>query len=75
MASNKNIPQKDQGANEPDKKQSVQSDAANVDWMIMSDINTRIGGSPELQSSSNQAPAKSSSQISSNQNGDDLRLR
>ena len=72
MASNKNIPQKGQGANEPNKNQSVQSDAADVDWMIMSDISTRIGGSPEIKSSSNQAPAKSSSQISSNQNDDDL---
>ncbi len=70
MASNKNIPQKGQGANEPDKKQSVQSDAADVDWMIMSDISTRIGGSPTIKSSSNQSPVRSSSQISSNQDAD-----
>ena len=70
MASNKNIPQKSQGANEPDKKQSVQSDAADVDWMIMSDISTRIGGSPEIKSSSNQSLAGSASQISSNQDAD-----
>ncbi len=70
MASNKNIPQKDQGANNPDSQQSFQSDAADVDWMIMSDISTRIGGSPEIKSSSNQPPAKSSSQISSNHDAD-----
>ncbi|TYQ27352.1 hypothetical protein PseudUWO311_08485 [Pseudanabaena sp. UWO311] len=73
MASNKNLPQKGQGANEPDKKQSVQSDAADVDWMIMSDISTRIGGSPAVKSSSNQSPARSPSQILSNQEAaDDL---
>ncbi|GBO56599.1 hypothetical protein APA_4934 [Pseudanabaena sp. lw0831] len=72
MASNKNIPQKGQGANEPDKKQSVQSDAADVDWMIMSDISTRISGSPEIKSRSNQSPARLASQISSKQDDDDL---
>ncbi|MFN8780847.1 MAG: pentapeptide repeat-containing protein [Pseudanabaena sp.] len=73
MASNKNIPQKGQGANEPDKRQSVQSDAADVDWMIMSDISTRIGGSPAIKPSANQSPAKSPSQISINQDvTDDL---
>jgi uncharacterized protein YjbI with pentapeptide repeats len=71
MASNKNIPQKGQGTNEPDKKQSVQPDAADVDWMIMSDISTRISGSPEIKSSSNQPQAKSASQISSDQDADD----
>ncbi len=65
------MPQKNQGANEPDKKQSVQSDAANVDWMIMSDINTRIGGSPAIKSSSNQSPERAPSQISSNQDASD----
>ena len=70
MSSNKNIPQKGQGAGDPDKKQSAQSEAADVDWMIMSDISTRIGGSPAVKSSSNQSPVKSSSQISSNQDVD-----
>lgn len=70
MASNKNIPQKDQGANNPDSQQSLQSDAADVDWMIMSDISTRIGGSPEIKSNSNQPSAKSSSQIPSNHDAD-----
>jgi uncharacterized protein YjbI with pentapeptide repeats len=71
MSSNKNIPQKSQGANEPDKKQSVQSDAADVDWMIMSDINTRIGGSPAIKSSANQSPERAPSQISNNQDASD----
>ncbi|MCX5934128.1 MAG: hypothetical protein NTU99_04975, partial [Pseudanabaena sp. LacPavin_0818_WC45_MAG_42_6] len=71
MASNKNIPQKDQGANEPDKRESVQSDAANVDWMIMSDISTRIDGSPAIKPSANQSPARSPSQISINQDATD----
>ena len=71
MASNKNIPQKGQGANEPDKRQSVQSDAADVDWMIMSDISTRIGGSPATKPSANQSPARSPSQISINQDATD----
>jgi uncharacterized protein YjbI with pentapeptide repeats len=68
MASNKNIPQ---GANEPDKRKSVQSDAADVDWMIMSDISTRISGSPEIRSSPNQSPAKSTLPISSNPDAND----
>ena len=63
MASNKNIPQKGQGANEPDKK----ADAADVDWMIISDISTRIGGSPDSKSGSNQSPVSSPSQVFSNQ--------
>ncbi|WP_434684299.1 pentapeptide repeat-containing protein [Pseudanabaena minima] len=66
MASNKNIPQKDQGANQPDKK----ADAADVDWMIISDISTRIGGSPDIKSGSNQSPTSSSSQVFSNQAAD-----
>lgn len=66
MASNKNIPQKDQGANQPDKK----ADAADVDWMIMSDISTRIGGSPDTKSKPNQSPTSSSSQVFSNQDTD-----
>ena len=70
MASNKNIPHKSQGANEPDKNQSVQSDAADVDWMIMSDLSTRIGGYPESKSGKNQSLANSSSQVSSNQSPD-----
>ena len=49
MASNKNIPQQDQGANEPDKKQPFSSEAADVDWMIMSDVSTQIGGSLETK--------------------------
>jgi uncharacterized protein YjbI with pentapeptide repeats len=73
MASNRNIPQKGQGANEPDKKQpnqqSASADAANVDWMILSDLSTRIGGSPQAKqeqqaqnSSSNSAPKSASNQ-------------
>ncbi|MCY7333988.1 MAG: hypothetical protein LH649_15340, partial [Pseudanabaena sp. CAN_BIN31] len=65
MASNTNSPQKGQGVNEPDKRQSIQSDAADVDWMIMSDVSTRIGGSSQLKPESN--PASSSSQASINQ--------
>ncbi|MBD2178205.1 pentapeptide repeat-containing protein [Pseudanabaena sp. FACHB-1998] len=42
MASNGNSPNKGQGANEPDH-QPLETDAANVDWMIISDISTRIG--------------------------------
>ncbi len=71
MASNRNIPPKGQGANEPDKKrpnqQSASADAANVDWMIMSDLSTRIGGSPQAKQeqqpqtlSSNSAPKSAS---------------
>ncbi|PZV17042.1 MAG: hypothetical protein DCF20_07820 [Pseudanabaena sp.] len=70
MASNKNIPQKGQGTNEPDKKQSVKADAADVDWMIMSDIGTRIGGSPEIESGANESSASASSQVISNQQAD-----
>jgi len=66
MASNKNIPQKDQGANQPDKK----ADAADVDWMIISDISTRIGGSSDIKSGSNKSIASSPSQVSSNQAAD-----
>ncbi|NMF58491.1 pentapeptide repeat-containing protein [Pseudanabaena yagii] len=73
MASNRNIPQKGQGANEPDKKQpnqqSASADAANVDWMIMSDLSTRIGGSSQAKqeqqaqnTSSNSAPKSASNQ-------------
>jgi len=72
MASNRNIPPKGQGANEPDKKtnqQSVSADAANVDWMIMSDLSTRIGGSPQAKqgqpaqnSSLNSAPQSNTNQ-------------
>jgi uncharacterized protein YjbI with pentapeptide repeats len=67
MASNKNIPHKSQVPNEPDKNQPVQSHAADVDWMILSDISTRIGGYPENKSGTNQSSATSSSQVSSNQ--------
>lgn len=68
MASRNSSP-KDQGASEPNKKQSVDADATNVDWMIMSDLSTRISGypnpKPELKSSF--------SQVSSNQiDSDDL---
>ncbi|MEA5485543.1 MULTISPECIES: pentapeptide repeat-containing protein [Pseudanabaena] len=69
MASNKNIPQKSQGANEPNK-QPVQSDATDVDWMIISDISTRIGGSPDIKSGSNQSPVISHSQVSRDQDAD-----
>ena len=47
MASDKNSPRKGQGNNQPNDKQSSETDAANVDWMIISDISTRIGGSPQ----------------------------
>ncbi len=70
MASNKNIPHKSQGANEPDKNQPVQSDAADVDWMIISDISTRIGGYPENKSGTSQSAATTSSQVSNDQLSD-----
>lgn len=63
MASNKNNQQKGSGANEPNESKSIASD---VDWMIMSDLSTRIGGYPQSQKSasspSNQSPSKSSPQ-------------
>ncbi|PZO36317.1 MAG: hypothetical protein DCF19_21915 [Pseudanabaena frigida] len=65
MASNRNSPQKGQGANEPDRKKSVESDAADVDWMIISDISTRIGVSSQPSQQSNQDANKSSSPKSS----------
>ncbi|NUN63490.1 pentapeptide repeat-containing protein [Pseudanabaena biceps] len=72
MASNKNNQQKGSGANEPHEDKSIASDASDVDWMIMSDLSTRIGGYPQPQKSasspSNQSPSKSSSQ----QMNDDL---
>ena len=70
MASNKNSPQKSQGANEPDKRQSIQSDAADVDWMIMSDVSTRIGGSSQLKPSSNQASSPSQESINQDTQND-----
>ena len=51
MAFNKNIPTK--GGGEPDKNQPVSSDANDIDWMILSDITTRIGGSLDKKSPSN----------------------
>ncbi|WP_055074319.1 pentapeptide repeat-containing protein [Pseudanabaena sp. 'Roaring Creek'] len=67
MASNKNNPIKGQGVNEPDKKQSLQSDAADVDWMIISDLSTRIGGVPQQKVEPNQTNPPPSSQPSSAQ--------
>ncbi len=69
MASNRNSSPKDQGASEPNKKQSVDADATNVDWMIMSDLSTRIDGYPNPKPESK----SSSLQVSSNQiDSDDL---
>ncbi len=71
MASNTNSPKKVKGSNEPDKKLSVQSDAADVDWMIMTDISTRIGGSSQIKPKSN--PVSLSPQKSINQSTEDDR--
>ncbi len=69
MASNRNSSPKDQGASEPNKKQSVDAEVTNVDWMIMSDLSTRIGGYPNPKPESK----SSFSQVSSNQiDSDDL---
>ena len=76
MASDKNSPRKGQGNNQPNDKQSSETDAANVDWMIISDISTRIGGSPQPKEQSSQEhnnlSATSSSQASSNMIDEDL---
>ena len=79
MASNKNSPPTGKGANEPDNDQqnrlSVNTDAADVDWMILSDISTRIGGYPQPTQDSNQAlnnlSTTPSSQVINNQVVDD----
>ena len=79
MASNKNSPPTGKGANEPDNDQqnrlSVNTDAADVDWMILSDISTRIGGYPQPTQDSNQAlnnlSTTPSSQVTNNQVVDD----
>lgn len=71
MTSNKNSPQKNSGSNQPDKKQSIDSDAANVDWMIMSDLSTRIGGYSEPQQQINNSSNTKSPQASNNQFVDD----
>lgn len=79
MASNKNSPPTGKGANEPDNDQqnrlSVNTDAADVDWMILSDISTRIGGHPQPTQDSNQAldnlSTTPSSQVINNQVVDD----
>lgn len=77
MASNRNISPKSQGANEPDKKQpnqqSARSDAAKVDWMIMSDLSTRIGGSPQTkqEQQAQNLSLNSAPQSASNQSLDD----
>ncbi len=78
MASNRNSPPTGQGANEPDNdqqnRQSVDA-VADVDWMIISDISTRISGYPQPTQESNQAlnnlSTTSSSQVISNQIVDD----
>jgi hypothetical protein len=67
MASDKNNPQKGQGSNKPDPQQSSGNDAADVDWMIMSDISTRIGGSSQPKPASNQLSGTASSQLLNNQ--------
>ncbi len=73
MASDKNNPQKGQGSNKPDPQKSSGNDAADVDWMIMSDLSTRIGGSPQPKPASNQLSGNSSSQLLNNQaNENDL---
>jgi len=71
MTSNNNKPQKGSGANQPDKKQSIDSDAANVDWMIMSDFSTRIGGYPEPQKVVNNLSTNTSAQSVNKQSDDD----
>ncbi|BBC22703.1 pentapeptide repeat-containing protein [Pseudanabaena sp. ABRG5-3] len=76
MASNRNIPQKGQGANEPEhNRQSVDADAASVDWMIMSDLSTRIGGSSQSkqqpQQDAKNLPSSPTPQAFNNQLGDD----
>jgi len=78
MASNRNSPPTGKGANEPDNdqqnRQSVDA-AADVDWMIISDISTRISGYPQPTQETNQAlnnlSTTSSSQAISNQVVDD----
>ncbi|WP_271255211.1 pentapeptide repeat-containing protein [Pseudanabaena sp. Chao 1811] len=76
MASNRNIPKKGQGANEPEhNRQSVDADAASVDWMIMSDLSTRIGGSSQSKQQPQQdvknPPSPPTPQAFNNQLGDD----
>lgn len=75
MASNRNIPQKGQGANDPEhNRQSVDTDAANVDWMIMSDLSTRIGGASQPKQPQQEAKNLSSTsapQAANNQFIDD----
>ncbi len=76
MASNKNSPQKGQGAEDPDRKQQTPSDAADVDWMIISDISTRIGlpsqPKQEVKEDPKQFSSPSSSQAFSQQAIDDV---
>ncbi|MDX2255021.1 MAG: pentapeptide repeat-containing protein [Pseudanabaenaceae cyanobacterium bins.39] len=65
MASQQNQPQKNSGANDPQKASpsnqqglptDLANDAANVDWMIISDFSTRIGLEPQTKTSQNVTP-------------------
>lgn len=75
MASDKNSPQKGQDNINPDSQKPTEVDA--VDWMIISDLSTRIGGSPQrtpesqIQSSKISNNQVSNNQISNNQNLND----
>ena len=71
MTSNNNNPQKGSGANQPDKKQSIDSDNASVDWMIMSDLSTRIGGYPEPKKVVNNSSTTASPQSVNKQSDED----
>lgn len=75
MASNRNSPNKGQGANEPNNQQSLETDAANVDWMIISDLSTRIGvtsKTKETHSTTNAPTPPSETPEKNQQLNDDL---
>jgi uncharacterized protein YjbI with pentapeptide repeats len=72
MASDKNSPQKGQSSNKPDFQQSTESDAADLDWMIISDLSTRMGGSTQLTTESKRQASKASEESDKQILNDDL---
>ncbi|OIP72606.1 MAG: hypothetical protein AUK48_11035 [Oscillatoriales cyanobacterium CG2_30_44_21] len=71
MASNNNNQQKGSGADNSEINRSAASDASDVDWMIMSDLGTKIGGFTEPPKTTIQPVAKSPSPSLARTNLDD----
>ncbi|PZU96540.1 MAG: hypothetical protein DCE90_09510 [Pseudanabaena sp.] len=71
MASNNNNQQKGSGADNSDTNKSMASDASDVDWMIMSDLGTKISGFTQIQKTTIQSTQKSPPPDPSRTNLDD----